>query len=373
MMDSDSASQKPMKILILSVGSVPGQNALDALEGRRNQVELLGTNSDPYSPNNYRCDKVFLVPLSSDEPAFSQKVLSIIGTECPDLILAGRDKDVFVMASWWEQHPRLRGSLTCGGSEPERILRDKFLSFRFASDNGLRFADSAIAQPDLERLAERHGFPLIAKPREGFGSFDVFLVHSAEQMRAIEALGGFVFQEYLAPAKELEMLRAKLALGTPLGFSIPEEGQYACQTIISPHGELSDICCTLNRMNFGVPYRTERVYEPELIRLARDFALAIAQLGWAGPFNLQCKRLSTGEFVAFEMNGRMTATTSARLRLGFDEVGSMARMFIGDGRLSDLTHFQPPRQWVTKSRMDGCLREEDVEKLLRIGSWTPFS
>ena len=362
-----------MKILILSVGSVPGQNALDALEGRREQVEVLGTNSDPWSPNNYRCDKVCLVPLGSDEPAFSERLLSIITTESPDLILAGRDQDVFAMASWWEKCPWLRASLSCGGPEPERIIRDKFLSSCFALENGLRFAESAVARPDLDRLVERHGFPLIAKPREGFGSVDVFVVHNVEQMRALEAMGGFVFQEYLAPPKELEGLRAKLALGTPLNFSIPEEGQYSCQTIISPSGDLSDICCTLNRMNSGVSYRAERVYDPDLTGLARGFAQAMAKLGWAGPFNLQCKRLPTGEFVGFEMNGRMTATTSARLHLGFDELGSMARMFVGGGWLNDLTISKPPRQWVTKARTDRCVRDEDAAKLLRIGSWTPSS
>lgn len=59
-------AQDKIKILIASVGSLVGQNILDALEfpefNRRNLVHITGTNSISLTANNFRCDECYLVP-----------------------------------------------------------------------------------------------------------------------------------------------------------------------------------------------------------------------------------------------------------------------------------------------------------------------
>ncbi len=61
--------QPKLRLLIVSVGSLVGQNILDSLEfpafSRRHLVFVAGTNSLVMTANNFRCDEFFLVPPTS--------------------------------------------------------------------------------------------------------------------------------------------------------------------------------------------------------------------------------------------------------------------------------------------------------------------
>jgi carbamoylphosphate synthase large subunit len=83
-------------ILITSVGSLVGLNILDSLEAMRTRLRVVGTNSEPKAPNNFRCDVAYLAPETAD-PAFIARLRTIIAHEKPDLVLAGRDAD---LAPW---------------------------------------------------------------------------------------------------------------------------------------------------------------------------------------------------------------------------------------------------------------------------------
>jgi len=93
--------EKKIKMLITSVGSLVGQNIQDVLEyplfKRRDMVDLIGTNSIAINPNNFRCDRCYLVP-NTGTPDFINKIKQIISTEKPDLILSGRDEDTETIA-----------------------------------------------------------------------------------------------------------------------------------------------------------------------------------------------------------------------------------------------------------------------------------
>ena len=63
------------------MGSLVGQNILDVLEyagaSRRSLVEVVGTNSLPDSPGNFRCDRSYLVP-ESGAPDYAERIASIL-------------------------------------------------------------------------------------------------------------------------------------------------------------------------------------------------------------------------------------------------------------------------------------------------------
>lgn len=362
------SGQTVLKILLLSAGGMVGQNALDALEGRRGDLLLLGTNSEARNPRNFRCDKVFLVPPTTEREAFTRRVFGILESESPDLVLAGRDDDVLAMATWWERHPEWRGRFSCGSLNAAEIMRNKSRSFQFARERGLSFADSAVGEagqpsPALEALLAKYGFPLIAKPCVGCGSKGVYIVHDTGQLQRLLGRGGYIFQEYLDLRPGLDLLQKELELGTPLFFSLPEETQVACQTAISPEGKVGGIFCSRVRMVGGNPEGSERVDDPALEKLTRAYAEALSAEGWAGPLNLQCKPRSTGEYAVFELNGRMTGSTSARRHLGFDEIGNLVEMFVGPGRLMKAQIQAPLPRWVMRTAVDSPLMESQVSIL----------
>jgi len=45
------------RIAITNVGSLVGQNILDALHGRRDGIEVVGINSAAEAASNFRCER----------------------------------------------------------------------------------------------------------------------------------------------------------------------------------------------------------------------------------------------------------------------------------------------------------------------------
>lgn len=360
-----------LALLVASVGSLVGQNILDMLDGRRGAVRLVGTSSLPEEPRLYDCDAVHLAPPTADRAAFGARLLEVMEAERPDLVLVGRDEDVRAMAALAEARPDLAPRMTVGGLEAAEMMLDKLETFRFAQAHGLPFADSAVPGRDgdlaeVRALAARHGFPLIAKPREGFASRGVALVLEAAQLEAYAGAPGWMFQPMLDAGPDFAACLPDLRRGLPLCWSLPANFTWIHQAIVAPDGRVHDV---LNRAEIvmGRAEYCEPADEPGLLEVGRAWTRALAGAGWRGPLNVQCKRTPAGEFVAFELNGRLTGASSARALQGFDELGLLVEAFCGPGRLPSFA--APPRRRVWKGLRDRAL-DEDVAAALRArGVW----
>jgi hypothetical protein len=136
------------RLLILSAGSLLGQNILDALEPRRGRLEVLGADARADSGRLFRCDRVYLTPLIEEEEAFEQRLLEIAGLEQPDLIIPGRDHDILFLSRFSTRHPQWAARIPCGAYEAARIMQDKALSWEFARQQGLPFAETLLVTPE---------------------------------------------------------------------------------------------------------------------------------------------------------------------------------------------------------------------------------
>nr|NQU92565.1 hypothetical protein [Bacteroidota bacterium] len=238
------------KILITSVGSLVGQNILDALKSRRENISIIGINSIAESQRIFRCDKVYLVPPTEQSQTFEPAFDAIFQSEQPDLVLAGRDIDVIFLANYKKAHPEIGNRIPGGDTWIAQMMYDKVETFRFAEKNNLSFAltflyrDSNDLQ-SLDGFIERQGFPLIVKPRKGCGSLDVFFVNDYDQVNTLISEGGEVlFQEYLCHDKLFEQYNENYRKAIPLFFQIPDTNDFAAQFVISPHGNLLDFITT---------------------------------------------------------------------------------------------------------------------------------
>ena len=117
-----------------SVGSLVGQNIQDVLEfpdfRRRDMVELIGTNTIASSPNNFRCDRCYLVSetYTSD---FKIQLKNIILKEQPDLILNARDEDTETVALLLEHNRELPGKLPYGNATTLKYALNKWETWLF--------------------------------------------------------------------------------------------------------------------------------------------------------------------------------------------------------------------------------------------------
>lgn len=358
-----------MKILIASVGSLVGQNILDALEGRREGVRVVGVNSLAAAASNFRCDVCYMAPVAADKEQYRARLLEIMEREQPDLALAARDDDVLALAAIREKVPRHAARVVCGGLEAARIIGDKFLTYEFARKHGLSFADTACGKESAVDLARRHGYPLVAKPRRGHGSRGVLLIRNGRQLARAATLADYVFQECIDPPSDLDALIPDQGFGVPLFYSL-QLWQFSLQAVIAPSGEVVNTFCLVNDVLLaGRTEQNSRADDPVLADAIERYARAISDEGWAGPLFIQGRKTSDGRFVAFEMNGRLGGSVSSLLYWGFDQLGLIAHHFAPGGCLPPSPI--PAGMGVTlyKSLSDFPVRHQDVALLEECGVW----
>ncbi len=314
------------KILITSAGSGVAQNVLETLQKRRENLFVLGLDANAQTPV-YECDKVFLTPYTQLPPSeYYDFFRKIIAEESPDLVIPGRDVDVIILGQLKKEFPERAHTFIAGPPELSQLMEDKWLSYCFAMEHALPFADSLEYNlkdnPDkVEKFIQSHGFPLIVKPKKGFASKGVSLVLNEEQLNLKNA-GEMIIQEYLGDGDKLYEFYEKINnKGLPLFYSV-EEVKYSLQSFIDHNGKVKGRFITAHRMVNGVSAGVTRVEDPELSKILDQYCEVFSKKGWFGPLNIQVQQSHKNRlFKAYELNARYTGATAARYLLGYDEVG----------------------------------------------------
>jgi carbamoyl-phosphate synthase large subunit len=194
------------RLLLLSVGSQVGQSVLRTLSARRDSLDLMATSSTAQEPSLFDFDAVYLVPRTAADPeGFERQLLEIMVRERIDLVMPCRDDDVLLLSSLRDRRPDLAPRLLCGNAAMAQVIADKWLSYEFSMHNALPFAASMIRCAAPERIAfvRKYGFPLVAKPRRGYASLDVFMLHKDEQVEAMLGRDGCIVQQFLGDPRPI--------------------------------------------------------------------------------------------------------------------------------------------------------------------------
>lgn len=361
------------KILITSVGSLVGQNVLDSLENRRENIFIVGTNSVAGVANNFRCDKIFLVSEAAETERFIADLEFVIGLEQPDLIVPGRDDDVVILAQLRGKMKNLRGCILTGSVQFAEVMDDKVLSYRFALKHNLPFAPTIASgkpesQAEAQKVLDEFGFPLIAKPSKGNGSRGIWVVLENSQLKKVLSEPGFSIQPFFRNKQETTF-SFDTVFGLPFFWEIEENSLFAAQVIIKKNQEIDGIFTFISKMVRGKCERMDVCENEELKKIVVRFAEAAVSEGWTGPFNIQFKKDFKHGFQAIEMNGRFSGGTSARYFLGFDEVGRIINDWVGENTIP-VDSLPTGNRVVTKILKDYAINEQNVDGLLRERVWS---
>jgi carbamoyl-phosphate synthase large subunit len=277
------------KIMITSVGSIVGQNVLDALNHRREQLVVIGTNSIPYAADNFRCDVTYLVSPADETDVFIEQLYKIIAKESPDLVIPGRDDDIAILAHMREASPDLADIFLCGSSHFAKIMDDKVKSSEFCEQHDLPFAFTIESGTEniLEntgKLTEKYGFPFIAKPCKGNGSRGIWVVTNQSQLENVCKVPGYAIQPLIGHSDNIEM---DLSMGIPFVWEVEEKSLYAVQVLIDKLGNIISSFGFVVEMVMGKCVRMERCNDRLLDRIAHRFASNAVEAGWRGPLNIQ--------------------------------------------------------------------------------------
>lgn len=244
---------------------------------------------------------------------------------------------------------------------------DKLQSAIFSARHGLPFAptiDSGDRQAAL-RFARDYGWPLIAKPRLGFGSQGVRLLLEESHLAWVCAQPDYVLQKYFGNRERIwQAANEAQTQGLPLYESF-EEGKLSIQASIAPDGSVTGVFVSENVMRMGRSVRVRRIDDPALIDAGKGWSSIFANAGWRGPLNLQGHRGPEG-ITLYEYNGRFTGATAARWLLGFDEVGLALRDWLGIDLCNAATNIAREVYGYQQGRPD---RADDAARLRRDGRW----
>ncbi len=361
---------KRRKILITSVGSNVGGNILLSLAHRRDEFFFIGTNSIAESAFAFMCDETYLVPKTRDQKNFISSVNMIIAEHKPDIILAGRDQDVDLLARLKIHNGQNQCHFAVPSAEVSAISNDKFLSYQFACRMGLPFAPSAIDLFGSLQLVKDSGYPLIAKPRyHGHASRGVFIIRQQSELELAIQQGDLVIQSMIGDGRTCEDFDIDHSCGVPLFYSFEMPEQISGQALVGHEGEV--LCCvaSYNRYAFGRSNRYRPIFDDEILSVIRTYADRLGCEGHFGPLNLQGRLNDQGKFVVYEINMRFTGATEGRSLLGWNEVESLVDYCL-DGTMPDFKPSHARDLIVTREPSSLLIPNENLSQLIQRGHWS---
>ena len=284
------------RVLITGIGGNVGQGVLKALRAGENTYHIVGIDMEPLAAGFSLVDKYYQTPRTGD-PAFQNVLEAIAREEDPEAVYVCSPSELEWFAGNKEElESKLEFTVFVNPLSVVRIGSDKLKTAEFLRDAGFCFPETVLASDDIgiERLIAKHGFSLIAKPRTGFSSRNVFLVDSREKIRAAATLvPDLIVQRYLPD----------------------DDSEYTAATLSGADRKVRALIVLRRDLIQGTTYRTELIEDPEFDRQVIEIVEA---LGAVGPCNLQF-RVIDGMVYVFEINPRFSGTSGIRYLYGFND------------------------------------------------------
>lgn len=300
--------EKPCNVLVMAVGSPLGQSIIKALALSRLDLKIYVADISElaaglYFPNVHPV----ILPLVSHQDYF--KFLS-------EFILTNKIKAIFpVLAIEHELFSKnteffKKNSIEILSSNLEvyRLCNDKYKSMMHLRSLGIMAPDTTLCSDDerLKIFLERNSFPIFLKPRAGASSADIFKVQNKDQLFGI--LGAFP-RDYFVAQEFLD-----------------DERDFTAGVFISRDHSLQSTLIIERELKFGLSYRGTIFEDKDLSNYCLSVADAISSVY---SINVQFK-IVNGNPYAYEINPRLSSTTSVRAHFGFNEPDLMLHDILGE-------------------------------------------
>lgn len=323
-------ASRPATVLITSSGSLVATAILDSLDGRRENLRVIGVNSIHPALNDHRLDAVCAVP-PVYSPTFPIVLAEVLTRESPDVVIPGRDDDVVALTALAGSGLIAADRLVAGSHEMAVALRDTGESALFAQAHGLPFAETvrtgrATSEKDTAHLVTESAGPWVIKPARGQGSKGVYVSWSPTEVQRWAANPGHVIQPYIGAVPDRPRDDATVRLA-----EIGPRRDCDLQVVLGAEGQILGMAVFESLMIEGKITRVRALNDRAARACAESYAHTLSALGWRGPANIQAARAEDGSVQPFEINPRFGGGTWLRRQAGFDEVGLTLRSFLRSG------------------------------------------
>jgi carbamoyl-phosphate synthase large subunit len=292
---------------ILILGS-SGQAALSTIKCLRLanlkslKYKIITEDLDPLLPGAYVGDIGYITEKEDDK--WVSGINQIISEQKIDLVVPCHDIPVDIVS---RRRSEINAPILVAEKEKIEITRDKWLFNQWLKQNGYPTPKTYLGLPIFLKFPEVVPYPLIIKPRGGFGSKDQYIINTEEEMKALKDLfeaKGIIEDNYITQEK-LE--------GTELSG----------MALVSKDGEILSITCAESVKKFGMSYKTIHGGEEDHLDFKLLVSKIVGRMAITGPVSVQGFRTTSsvrstypstpyGNIKLFEINPRFTGAQVIR-------------------------------------------------------------
>lgn len=339
--------KKKATVLVTAAGGIVGQGIMKSLRLASSSslatisYRILAVDSSPLAAGLYRSDIGHIVPKATD-PGYIDSIIKYLRDYEVEALFVGSDEELMVIATA-KKRIEMESPSKVLATELDviRIARDKWETYKVLKANNLSCAESCLPE-DRNEFAEKFGFPLVVKPREGFGSVNFFVVKSNDEIEyALTRIQDYgwkpMIQEYL-PGLDDEFTS---------GVTVDKNGTYTMSSI-----------AIRKYLKGGQTYKAF-IDDYPMVRLSAENVAE--KLGVTGAVNIQAKYvpneeapsssqnaalseprntneiLHNGRMKIFEINPRFSATCPLRSYAGINEPDIVFRNVVFDEKVDKIS------------------------------------
>jgi carbamoyl-phosphate synthase large subunit len=339
--------KKNATVLVTAAGGIVGQGIIKSLRLASISslspisYRILAVDSSPLAAGLYRSDIGHIVPKATD-PGYIDSIIKYLSDYEVEALFVGSDDELMAIATA-KKRIEIESPTKVLVTELNviKIARDKWETYKVLKANNLSCAESCLPE-DRDEFAEKFGFPLVVKPREGFGSVNLFVTKSTDEIEyALTRIQDYgwkpMIQEYL-PGLDDEFTS---------GVTIDKNGTYTMSSI-----------AIRKYLKGGQTYKAFIDDYPMVKLQAENVA---EKLGVTGAVNIQAKYapddeapttsqnaavseprnpneiLQNGRMKVFEINPRFSATCPLRSYAGINEPDIVFRNAVFDEKIDKVS------------------------------------
>lgn len=313
---------KPISVMVTGVGGGGvGEQILKCLRLSKLEYYIIGCDMNRTSKGLREVDKAYIIPPASDKQ-YIDCVMSLCKENDIKVLFYGSEPELKMFSKHRREFEDAGIYIPLNSEELIDICMDKSRTMDFLKNQG--FDTQKYWKIEYESdLDEITGFPVVLKPSVGSGgSANIFIAQNMYELKAFGAYllnlhDQFLVQEYVGDAEH----------EYTVGVICNHEGRYINSIAVKKNilSGLSNKIKILNRtgrkelgdvlaISSGVS-QGEIGRFPEVTESSRHIAEA---LGTTASINVQC-RLHNGKMYVFEINPRISGTSSLRAMVGYNE------------------------------------------------------
>lgn len=297
----------PLNVLVLAVGSPLGQSIVKALQTSRLPLEIHVADISDLAAGLYfpGVSPVILPP--AKEPTYLEQLSTYIREHYIRAVFPVIAPEHELFAKHADHFHRAGVEILSCSPDVYRLCNDKYESMIYLRKMGVDAPDTSLCRDndEVEKFLSRNAFPIFIKPRSGASSADIFKVRNRDQLFGI--LRAFPRDYYVIQA----------FLDDPRDFTA---GVY-----VSRDRSFQSTLLIERELKFGLSYRGTIFEDEGLSAYCLKVAEAISSYY---SINVQFKILGERPY-AYEINPRLSSTTSVRAHFGFNEPDMILHEILG--------------------------------------------